>query len=701
LLHGGNSSFFVCPVNDNNEWNIYKHVMTAPNQCVEVSLSASCESHSPPLPKCCDDCTEHEWECKKTCYEKSTPSSNLTSSPSPTPKCYDDCSKSDHECLSACYHNPKHSPSSTPKVCDDCHHRDWDCKKFCFRNPKPSSFHSTTSHSTITHPHHHHSTASHCSHCEHHDHECRKTCYKTIKSTTTTTSTDTRKHRPTVKPKKVCFECKGTECDENCAPLLLPPCSILPSNDLSKRSENNVVESQRPTLGESAYNGKPHCSSCEKHDEDCEKKCTVVEITKETVICTDCEKHNEPHRCKHECVQPHLKPVCCDDCKKGDDSCKKNCFEKAKLELMPAHTNKAKPTHTQPVCCDECKEDEHDCKKTCYDKPHSKSTHSSKPTSTIHPKPVCDDCKEEEHECKKTCSEKPKPTAHCNDCKDGDHRCIKTCYPHSRPSLPPSPPKHTPKPLCCDECKDEEWECIKTCYPPSSNLAKPSSKSPPKSAAKPAPCCHECKHEEFDCHKVCVQTCEHASQTPHPTHTAQAPWQHPAAPSHGKIPGQLYGACPADLHGEYQSPHLIIPVSSAEPNKAYGSSYNAYTSDVKSTIFNFDLPKSYEGKTCSLFFMLPNHEDLKTSNYTLSGSGTVHFDLLLSTATADTTNTNQPSKALHLNNFPLVAGTTYWIADHPCPGGESVAFEMSASGVDLEYFQDWNPSPIGLYIRAC
>jgi len=146
---------------------------------------------------------------------------------------------------------------------------------------------------------------------------------------------------------------------------------------------------------------------------------------------------------------------------------------------------------------------------------------------------------------------------------------------------------------------------------------------------------------------------------------------------------------------------MIVSVDSSSPDKACGTSYNGVVSDTKSTIFNFDVPSSYSGKTCSLFFMLPKHEDLETSDYKLSGSGTTNWDSLVSTCDADTTYSNMPATSIHMNDFPLAPGTTYWVADHPCPAGKSMAFMMSADGIDLEYFQDYNPKPIGLYMRAC
>ncbi|KAE9365122.1 hypothetical protein N431DRAFT_518127 [Stipitochalara longipes BDJ] len=159
--------------------------------------------------------------------------------------------------------------------------------------------------------------------------------------------------------------------------------------------------------------------------------------------------------------------------------------------------------------------------------------------------------------------------------------------------------------------------------------------------------------------------------------------------------------CPADLNGNYQYPHLIIPVSKSSPNKAYGTSYNGkITSDI-SSIFNFDVPSSYTG-TCSLVFLFPEQANLETSSFTFAGDGNISITELNSVATQSTTYATQGNVASELGSGSVAPGQDVVISTFPCPAGKTVSYEMSSvSGTSLEYFQDYNPSPIGLYIRSC
>merc|ERR1711964_671596 len=74
--------------------------------------------------------------------------------------------------------------------------------------------------------------------------------------------------------------------------------------------------------------------------------------------------------------------------------------------------------------------------------------------------------------------------------------------------------------------------------------------------------------------------------------------------------------CPTTLSGEYQYPHLIVPIS------------------------NFDIPSSYTG-TCSLVFLFPEQSQLETSSFTFSGNGEFDFTQLSSVATQSTTYATQ------------------------------------------------------------
>jgi hypothetical protein len=161
-------------------------------------------------------------------------------------------------------------------------------------------------------------------------------------------------------------------------------------------------------------------------------------------------------------------------------------------------------------------------------------------------------------------------------------------------------------------------------------------------------------------------------------------------------------SCPTNLNGEFQFPHLIIPVSKSAPYKAFGTSFNGeVTSDI-SSIFNFDIPPSYGGEQCSLVFLFPKQSQLVTSSYTFSGSGAIDFAWLSSVATLSTSYSNAPSVAKDLGTFTVAAGNSYSITTFSCPAGHTIAFELSAmDSTSLTYFQDYNPSPIGLYITAC
>lgn len=146
--------------------------------------------------------------------------------------------------------------------------------------------------------------------------------------------------------------------------------------------------------------------------------------------------------------------------------------------------------------------------------------------------------------------------------------------------------------------------------------------------------------------------------------------------------------------GEYQYPHLIIPVNSSTPDTAYGTQYFGTVSETVSTIFNFDIPSSYEGSTCNLVFMFPEKADLETSDYTFSGNGKIDFSKLSEVASSSTTYDNAPSVSEDLGDITISAGNTYVVSTFSCPAGETVAYEMSEAGTtDLHWFNDWNPSP--------
>lgn len=165
------------------------------------------------------------------------------------------------------------------------------------------------------------------------------------------------------------------------------------------------------------------------------------------------------------------------------------------------------------------------------------------------------------------------------------------------------------------------------------------------------------------------------------------------------VPTVLSGS---STSGNYQYPHLIVPVNSSSPSTAYGTQYFGDISASVSTLFNFDIPTPYSGKTCSLIFLLPLQSQLETSSYTISGNGAVDFKELSGAVSQSTTYDSVPSTETDLGTFTLKEGSSYLVESFACPAGETLSYEMSAVGnTDLYYFQDWNPSPLGLYITYC
>ncbi|KAJ5201985.1 uncharacterized protein N7498_006648 [Penicillium cinerascens] len=164
-----------------------------------------------------------------------------------------------------------------------------------------------------------------------------------------------------------------------------------------------------------------------------------------------------------------------------------------------------------------------------------------------------------------------------------------------------------------------------------------------------------------------------------------------------------HGSCPTTLSSDnYQYPHLIIPVDSASPSTAPGTSYNGTVTSTISSIFNFDIPKAYSDKTCSLVFLFPKKADLETSSYSFSGDGKIDVSKLSAVASESTSYSNAPSVAQDLGDITISPGNSYVVDTFACPAGEAIAFEMKNAGsTNLNFFEDWNPSPLGLFITSC
>lgn len=101
--------------------------------------------------------------------------------------------------------------------------------------------------------------------------------------------------------------------------------------------------------------------------------------------------------------------------------------------------------------------------------------------------------------------------------------------------------------------------------------------------------------------------------------------------------------------------------------------------------------------------MLPQKFQMTTSDFNLTGTGGLSFGKLDRPATEQTTYNNVGSIVKQYTSVPVVEpGNTYVVGVEECPVGQRVGIEVSATGtLDLQYFQDFNPAAIGLYITLC
>lgn len=70
-----------------------------------------------------------------------------------------------------------------------------------------------------------------------------------------------------------------------------------------------------------------------------------------------------------------------------------------------------------------------------------------------------------------------------------------------------------------------------------------------------------------------------------------------------------------------------------QPMQSYGNSFNGSAGAGISSIFNFDIPASYEGRLCNIKFLFPEKQQLQTSAYSFSKGDGFKFATLEGPAT--------------------------------------------------------------------
>ncbi|KAK5719696.1 hypothetical protein LTR17_015231 [Elasticomyces elasticus] len=217
-------------------------------------------------------------------------------------------------------------------------------------------------------------------------------------------------------------------------------------------------------------------------------------------------------------------------------------------------------------------------------------------------------------------------------------------------------------------------------------------------------------HTIFTTKSITSTVIKHASSTVTPTTVTStscstltvSPSSSVASSSSAVPPPPAKPSCPANLIGtNFEFPHLIVALDRVHQSMQLGNSLNGYASPNVSSLFNFDIPASDAGKMCTLKFILPAEGTMETSRYELSGSGHFNFAALKGSANKDMTYGSAPAVKKYMKSIAMVPGNAYTIDEFMCPAGEQVGFSMSSTGsASLEYFQDFNPCPVGLYITV-
>ena len=166
--------------------------------------------------------------------------------------------------------------------------------------------------------------------------------------------------------------------------------------------------------------------------------------------------------------------------------------------------------------------------------------------------------------------------------------------------------------------------------------------------------------------------------------------------------------CPKTLpQGQFEFPHYITQISKSQPDKKFGVQYNGvFTPNDISSIFSFDVPAARADANCTLEFLFPTQDQLKSSSFEYSGGGSFFFTGYNpgSCPGPDTTYNNQPAPG-PFPPFPPIhmePGNAYTIDVGPCfvGAGTCVAGLTSTNDTNFSFFQNDGGDggcPIGIY----
>ncbi|KAF2710921.1 hypothetical protein K504DRAFT_375993, partial [Pleomassaria siparia CBS 279.74] len=149
-----------------------------------------------------------------------------------------------------------------------------------------------------------------------------------------------------------------------------------------------------------------------------------------------------------------------------------------------------------------------------------------------------------------------------------------------------------------------------------------------------------------------------------------------------------------------QPPTLIVPIDRTQPDLVMGNSHIAQLDSTHATLYNFEVPLSYEGETCNLVFFVPPESKDWFQPWHMNTPGGMVVSRLETIATKFSSSSNvgvsRTTGAINL----LAPGQGHLVNSAPCEAGETVGYRADALGaLDLSYFQLTNP-PSGLFMTV-
>lgn len=181
--------------------------------------------------------------------------------------------------------------------------------------------------------------------------------------------------------------------------------------------------------------------------------------------------------------------------------------------------------------------------------------------------------------------------------------------------------------------------------------------------------------------------------------TAQAP---PFIPSELPRPTEIsLPNIPIDLSGLYEIPNLLVPIDLSTPGNILGNRYIAQISSTHSTLFDFNIPPEYQGKTCNLVFHVPPESQEWWHPWHLTTPGGIVFSQLEVPATALTSaDTVSGSTSGPIGAVNSLESGAHLVSSAPCEAGKILGYRADAVGAtDLQYFQMTSPAA-GLFMTV-